>query len=196
MICHLDEAAQTLRPIWMRLRTHWILLELACVAVAAAAAAAADSPAPLEPSAGYLAPGGAPSGSQTLFAPWHVWSTEAEALLQNVTAGSQEECAALCWQDPDCMLFDFRTCADQVRLWRSALPAAAWASVRALAVLLVHVLQNACPPRPWPQAAVCAGAPSRTCRLFGMGCGSAIPLATPVQLGSDGTVWAAAGGEW
>ena len=134
--CHLDEAEQALDPFLMIFSRRWTLLGLACVA--AAAAAAEDSPAPLEPSAGYLAPGGAPSGSQTLFAPWHVWSVEAETLLQNVTAESQEACAALCWQDPDCMLFDFRTCADQVRLWRPGLLAVAWAAVRAHAVLLVR----------------------------------------------------------
>ena len=86
---------------------------------------AAESPAPVDPLAGYLAAGGAPSGSQTLFAPWHVWAEDAGTILQNVTAASQEECAALCWQEPECALFDFRSCADEVRQamhWMHTLP--------------------------------------------------------------------------
>ena len=94
----------------MHLRTLCALLSLVAVA------AAAESPAPVDPLAGYLAAGGAPSGSQTLFAPWHVWAEEGDTILQNTTAASQEECAALCWQDPDCALFDFRSCTDEVRV--------------------------------------------------------------------------------
>ncbi|PRW39194.1 serine threonine- kinase [Chlorella sorokiniana] len=144
----------------MRSYRRCALLGLVFVAVAAAAvdiAAPTDGAAPLEPSGGYLAPGGAPSGSQTLFSPWHLWSTEAEQVLQNVAAVSQEDCAELCWQDPDCLLFDYRLCASEAG------------------------------------AAGCAGAPSNTCRMFGMGCGSVIPLATPVQSDSGDTRWAAAG---
>jgi hypothetical protein len=93
----------------MTMRTFTTLLALAWIA----AAAAASSPVPLEPLVGYLAAAGGPSGSQTLFAPWHVWADGVETSLQNVTAASQEECAALCWDDPNCALFDFRSCADE-----------------------------------------------------------------------------------
>lgn len=111
----------------------------------------------MDPLAGYLAAGGAPSGSQTLFAPWHVWAEDAGTILQNVTAASQEECAALCWQEPECALFDFRSCADET------------------------------------PGGSCAGAPSLTCRMFGMACGSVIPLGTAIEPGSSGAHWASAG---
>lgn len=86
-----------------------------CALVGLASIAAPVEPAPIEPLGGYLSPNGAPSGGQTLFSPWHVWADEAGAVVQNITAESQEGCAALCWQDPDCTLFDFRSCADEVR---------------------------------------------------------------------------------
>lgn len=95
-------------------------LRILCVLAGLVGMAAAADPAPLDPSVGYLAASGGPSGSQTLFAPWHVWASEAGDVLQNTTAASQEECAELCWQDPDCALFDYRTCANEVRLAAAA----------------------------------------------------------------------------
>lgn len=100
----------------MKLLTVCTLLGLAWSAVAA------DTPGrlePLESSAGYLAAAGAPSGGQTLFAPWHVWASEAEDVLQNVTTESQEECAALCWQVGGVAWITMR-CSPQPPWWAAA----------------------------------------------------------------------------
>ena len=161
------------------------------------AAAAAAQPEPLEPRAGYLAAAGAPSGSQSLFAPWRVWAAEPGDVLQNVTAGSQEDCAALCWQQPNCTLFDFRSCAAEVSR-QPACPCSASLGAPlapSLPTTRKRVIGMPRLPRPPAQnaSASCAGVPPNTCRLLSMECGTVAPPALAVKP-SDGDVrWAAAG---
>lgn len=162
------------------------------------AAAAAQAPAPLEPRAGYLAADGAPSGGQSLFAPWRVWAAEEGNVLRNTTAESQEECAALCWQELNCTLFDFRSCAGQVGTVLAArepggraaccppcLTDGTAANTTALSPLHPHA-QNT--------SASCAGVPPNTCRLLSMDCGDVAPLAERVEPSGGDVRWAAAGG--